>query len=291
MNGQLSYNAQNYRRVNKLNPSLRQVEIIIPVFNQLAFTRQCLESLQRQTHGAVRTIVVDNGSTDGTPEFLRSYPNITVIRNPQNLGCAAAWNQGIRASIAEWVVILNNDVVLTPGWLEGLLSAAEDLDIVSPALREGPLNYEPDSYAIEFVRAAGHIVRPNLPHGICFMVRRRVFDVVGVFDENFHVGQFEDADFFQRAREAGFKLGATGRSFIHHFGSVTQNALRENPGVSVYEAANREYFRSKWKLGWGRRHWRRLKRQMQIMWWRARERRDCGHSLNERWLHGQLLYH
>lgn len=279
--------------VNQKTQSLWQVDIIIPAFNQLAFTRQCLESLQRHTHAAARVIVVDNGSQDGTAEFLRGLPQMKVIRNAENLGCAAAWNQGVNAAVADWVVILNNDVVLTPGWLEGLLAAAENgLDIVSPALREGPLNYELEPYACEFVRAAGDVTRPDMAHGVCFMVRRRVFESIGLFDENFRVGQFEDADFFQRARQAGFKLGATGRSFIHHFGSVTQNALRgESKVVSPYEAMNRAYYRRKWRLGWFRRHAQKLKTRLQLAWWRARERRRCGHSLNERWLHGQLLYH
>lgn len=269
------------------------MDVVIPVFNQLAFTRQCLESLQRHTTIAARVIVVDNGSTDGTAGCLREFPQIKVIRNAENLGCAAAWNQGVKAALADWVVILNNDVLLTPGWLEGLLAAADTgLDIVSPALREGPLNYELEPYAGEFVRATGHITRPDMAHGVCFMVRRQVFDTIGMFDENFRVGQFEDADFFERAREAGFKLGATGRSFIHHFGSVTQNSLRDgDPLGPFYETMNRAYYRKKWQLGWWRRHWHRLKMNLQLAWWRANERRRCGHSLNERWLHGQLLYH
>src|SRR5579883_3442320 len=117
--------------VNLKSQSLWQVDVVIPVFNQLAFTRQCLESLQRHTVLAVRVIVVDNGSTDGTAEYLRGCSHIKLIRNSENLGCAAAWNQGVKAAVAQWVVILNNDVVLTPGWLEGLLGAAETgLDIV-----------------------------------------------------------------------------------------------------------------------------------------------------------------
>lgn len=269
------------------------MDIVIPVFNQLAFTRQCLESLQRHTPVAARVIVVDNGSTDGTAEYMRGFPQIKYIRNTENLGCAAAWNQGVNAAVADWVVILNNDVVLAPGWLDGLLAVAENgLDIVSPALREGPLNYEIEPYALEFVRTTGHITRPDMAHGVCFMVRRSVFETIGLFDENFQVGQFEDVDFFERAREAGFKLGATGRSFIHHFGSITQNSLRDNDStVPPYEEMNRAYFRRKWRLGWARRHWQRIKTNLQLAWWRARERRRCGHSLNERWLHGQLLYH
>lgn len=272
---------------------LWQVDIIIPVFNQLHYTRQCLESLRQHTPISARTIFVDNGSTDGTAEYLRGIQHLKVLRNSENLGCAAAWNQGVKASTSDWIVILNNDVLLTPGWLEGLLAAAKDgLDIVSPALREGPLNYELDSYALEFVRVAANMSRPNQPHGVCFLVHRGVFDAIGLFDENFRIGQFEDADFFQRAREAGFKLATAGRSFIHHFGSVTQNSLRsDNEVVSPYEGQNRAYFRQKWRLGWFRRHWQRMATNTQLARWRAQERRISGHSLHERWRDGQLFYH
>lgn len=268
------------------------VEIIIPVYNQVEYTRKCLESLRQTTRTAASVIVIDNGSTDGTPEYLANLPALTVIRNEKNRGCAAAWNQGIAASTGEWVVVLNNDVVLTPGWLDGLLAAAVEigLDIVSPALREGPLNYELEAYAREFVRSTGGATRPGVAHGVCFLVRRRVFESVGLFDENFRIGQFEDADFFHRARQAGFALGATGQSFVHHFGSVTQNYVRQQLPLEAYEDWNRAYYRSKWTLGWHQRCLTRWKARAQVAWWRAWELHLCGHSLAERWQHGQLEY-
>lgn len=270
------------------------VEIVIPVFNQLEFTRQCLESFFRYPpFASARVIVVDNGSKDETAEYLKSFPQIEVIHNSENLGCATAWNQGFRATKSNWIAILNNDVVLTPGWLGGLLAFAESehLDIVSPALREGPLNYDLESYARGFVQAAGNLVRPGVAHGVCFLVRRQVFESIGLFDENFRIGQFEDADFFQRARRAGFQLGSTGRSFMHHFGSVTQNSIRSRRDASPYEASNRAYYRKKWKLGWAKRHWQRFTSNRQLAHWRAQERSAYGHSLVERWLDGELVYY
>jgi GT2 family glycosyltransferase len=113
--------------------------VVIPVLNQVEYTIGCLEGLRRHREGIVNVVVVDNGSTDGTEEELSRRPDVTVIRNPVNLGCAAAWNQGVRAVGSEWIAILNNDVILTPGWLPGLLAFAEEdgADIVSPAIR-GP---------------------------------------------------------------------------------------------------------------------------------------------------------
>lgn len=278
---------------DKSRSTAASVEIVIPVFNQLAYTRGCLESLRRSGEVAARVVVVNNGSSDGTTEYLEADSGIAVIHNSENRGCATAWNQGVRAGTADWVVVLNNDVLLTPGWLEGLLAAteAEGLDIVTPAMREGLLNYELEPYAREFVRAAAGAIRRDVADGVCFMVRRRVFDTIGHFDENFRIGVFEDTDFFERARQAGFKLGTTGRSFIHHFGSVTQKSIRQGKTYGPYEAENRVYFRKKWQLNQIQRWINRFKRKTRTARWSALERRQFGHTLRERWRRGRLVYH
>jgi GT2 family glycosyltransferase len=267
------------------------VSIVIPVHNQIAYTKSCLESLWANAEGA-EIVVVDNGSTDGTAEYLASQRGITVIRNGENRGCAPAWNQGVEAARGELVVILNNDVIVTPGWLGGLISFSEQerLDIVSPAIREGEVTYEVERYRKEFVSRMGDVARMGVADGICFMVRRRVFETVGAFDEHFRIGQFEDADFFRRAAAAGFRLGTTGRSFIHHFGSVTQDALRGEKAGRSYEAENREYYRRKWNLTWPRRFFERRRSKLRNLLWRVRERVLLGHTLKERWDGGRLRY-
>jgi GT2 family glycosyltransferase len=112
------------------------VTIVIPVFNQLEFTRQCLESLAAAGYDDSMIAVVNNASTDGTAEFLATRPKLRVIHNPENRACAAAWNQGFEARKTKWTVFLNNDTVLSPGWLESLVAFAEKegVDIASPAI-------------------------------------------------------------------------------------------------------------------------------------------------------------
>ena len=99
---------------------MKTISLVIPVYNQLDYTRQCLESIARCTEQPYELIIVDNASTDGTHDFLRDV-KATVITNQQNLGCAKAWNQGVRASHGDVIGILNNDIVVTKGWIEGLL--------------------------------------------------------------------------------------------------------------------------------------------------------------------------
>jgi len=269
------------------------LSIVIPVLNEWHYTKQCLEGLRKTVSPETCIIVIDNGSTDQTPACLAKERDLRVIRNEINRGCAAAWNQGVRAFPAEWTVILNNDVLLPSGWLNGLLCFAEKnkLDVVSPGMREGELNYDLEKYAQEFVQKMKGTFRPGTANGVCFAVRHDVFDTIGFFDENFRIGQFEDTDFFLRARRAGFRLATTGESFIHHFGSVTQNAVRKEETALRYEAENRAYFRKKWNLTAPRRFVMRLKTKAAGFYRSHTERRKFGHSLSEKWIDGQLQYH
>jgi len=271
------------------------VAVVLPVFNQVDYTRGCLESLAADIAGGVELIVIDNGSTDGTDAWLSSLDHAKIARNETNLGCAKAWNQGVRLSTREWTVIMNNDVIVAPGWLEGLLAFARQTgaEIVSPAIREGPLNYPFREYAADFMRRMGGVHRWGLANGICFMVRRRVFEAVGSFDENFRVGQFEDADFFLRAKLAGVKMATTGGAFLHHFGSVTQKAIRQTPpsgGGRAYDAENRAYYRRKWGLNRLRRLGQRWRQKTRNWRQRTTERLRHGHSLYEKWIGGRLRY-
>lgn len=311
------------------------VAIVIPVLNQLAYTQGCVRCLQPDLAAGVRVIVVDNGSTDGTREWLATQPALTVIRNEQNRGCAPAWNQGVAAagicrntgeapaaaspapqvgmlrntegtlgatagdpearnahggeragaSTLDWVVVLNNDVLLPAGWLAALLDAAERhaLDVVCPAMRERDQNYDFESYARDFTARLGGVIRAGGAHGVCFAVRRAVFERIGGFDEAFRIGQFEDADFFRRARLAGFRTGVVGACFLHHFGSVTQDALSDTKKQRPYEAENRAHFRKKWKLGWARRRWEKATDGLRDWWWRTTERARFRHTLHEKW--------
>lgn len=267
------------------------VSIVIPLYNQVKYTRLCIDSLRQSGLEGIDVLLIDNASTDDTAEFLKTCADMRVIRNEENLGCSGAWNQGVQNTESDWIVILNNDVVVPPGWLQGLVSFAVDhgYDIVSPAIREGELNYPVEEYAAEFVNRMHRVVRSGVADGICFMAHRKVFDKIGGFDEGFRIGQFEDADFFRRARLAGFKLATTGQSFIHHFGSVTQKSLQKKKVVKSYVEENRAYYRKKWKLNWWRRFYERRVRKLKESVWIKSELKH-GHTLKEKWIDGRLRY-
>lgn len=258
------------------------VSLVIPLYNQVDYTRQCVASIERCTKIPYELILVDNCSTDGTRDFLKDV-KATVIVNATNLGCAKAWNQGVRAATGQVIGILNNDIIVTPGWLEGLLSYMQHYDhgVVCPSAREGRLNYDLDGYAKDFTNRCATATRSEL-YGACMIIRRDVFDRVGLFDEGFCYGGCEDIDFFWRTQQAGFTAGMTGSVLIHHFSMVTRDAV-EKTETRVYIDQNLAHFVKKWKRtvrgNWLQRRWGNVKVK-----WRARyERFRYGHTLVEKW--------
>jgi len=279
----------NTFNINPAQPGL--VSIVIPLYNQLAYTKECLLSLAITTPQNIEIILVDNASSDGTGDYLSTLSDVTIISNAENLGCSGAWNQGARAASGEWIMILNNDVLLSPDWLEGLLEAAvrHELDIVTPAIREGQHNYDIQKYALELTTRMGNVVRKGKANGICFMVNRRVFDAIGGFDENFRIGQYEDTDFFLRASRAGFRLGTVGSSFLHHFGSVTQKSIKAKT-ARPYAIENKAYFIRKWNMPWWKRALIRNNDKLINRIQSQLEKKLYGHSLMEKWIDGRLRY-
>ena len=101
--------------------------IIIPCWSQLEFTRQCISALRHYTRPPWELIVIDNGSTDGTAAYLSGVQDaaavpVTVISNRENRGFPAAINQGLQQARGEYLVLLNNDVVVTDAWLDQLVA-------------------------------------------------------------------------------------------------------------------------------------------------------------------------
>jgi N-acetylglucosaminyl-diphospho-decaprenol L-rhamnosyltransferase len=252
--------------------------LIIPVFNQWSYTEICLESLFAADSVPCETLVVDNGSGDGTPQGLSRYPSVKVLTNPTNLGCARAWNQGLEASGGTaWKIFLNNDVKLGRNTLEALIRGAEreGFAVACPAMWQGQLDYDFENISRILNEKLRDFPRRKDLHGVCFAVRSDVFEKVGRFDEHFEVGQFEDADFFRRVQLAGYAAGTLADAFLHHFGSVTQIALRDE-GKTGYADKNRAYYRKKWGLHWVKRKIEKLRTKAQIRRMERFERARCG---------------
>lgn len=252
------------------DPGPEHAEIIIPVWNQVAYTRACLDSLAAHTLSPHRVIVVDNGSTDGTAELLRAWQGQAagrqVIANATNRGFTRAANQGLAAATGRYVVLLNNDTTVLPGWLTGLICTAETDDRIGLV---GPKTLNPATSRIHNIGGVvfyqTHTAYPlgrdadrddpafrqirdcQYVEGSCLLVKRRVLETIGLLDETFAPGYYEDSDFCFRAREAGFRCVYSPLAEIYHHASVTATALpQEGAGLSEAAQRNERIFRARW---------------------------------------------
>lgn len=118
--------------------------ITFPCYNAIEYTKKCINSMIQNGEDLGRVIAVDNGSTDGTQEYLKSLPLGKVILNKQNLGVGVALNQGVLEFQTEWTIVMDNDLVVSKGWIDNLIGSAieNNLNVISPALVEGELDYD-----------------------------------------------------------------------------------------------------------------------------------------------------
>ncbi|WP_343066721.1 glycosyltransferase [Dissulfurirhabdus thermomarina] len=240
------------------------VSIVILTYNQLRYTKRCVESLEAHTPEPHEVIFVDNGSTDGTRKWLarrvKRHPRWRLVANEKNLGFSKGCNQGIQAARGRTILLLNNDVVVTEGWLSGLLECLEsapDVGIVGPMTNEisGPQRVpEPGYRTLEELPAYAAAFREAHRHrripcrrivGFCMLFRRELVERIGPLDERFGTGNFEDDDFCLRAAVAGYRNLIAGDVFIHHYGSRSFAGNRVDYASSM--AGNRDRFREKWE--------------------------------------------
>lgn len=254
--------------------------VVIPVFNQLAYTQQCVASLLAAGTPADAILVIDNGSDDDTPAWLASRPDLRSVRNAVNLGCGGAWTQGALLTDAEWTILLNNDVVVPRGTLQALVDTAEarGLDVVSPSLVEGALDYDLDAHATKFRAAMAGAWRPDWFHGVCFAVRRRVFETIGFPDTDRQLGGREDVEYLLRCQRNGVPVGTVGDALIHHFGSITQNAIKLETGLN--DLGDRHHFYRKVGMGWLARKRFKQRRYDLARRWLAEERAAHGYVMH-----------
>jgi GT2 family glycosyltransferase len=261
-------------------PMSARCTIVIPVLDQLAYTRECVDSLIAGGCPPDSILVIDNGSSDETPQGLATRPEIRSLRNRVNLGCGGAWTQGALLADAGWVVLLNNDVLVCERGMERMLEAAErhGLDVVSPALAEGALDYDFAVHSREFIAKMAGSLRRGWFHGVCFAVRRSVFETVGFLDTDRQLGGREDVEFLERCKRHGIPVGTVGDALLHHFGSITQKAIKEETGQ--VDLGDRDHFYSKLGMNWIARKRFKAERKKLARDWVAQERAERGYAMH-----------
>src|SRR5438552_91728 len=221
------------------------VSVITPNWNRRELLRCCLRSLEIQTLSDHEVIVVDNGSTDGSVEMVRTeFPRATIVSNHENRGFCAAINQGIEKSRGRYVALLNNDAEADPRWLAALVTEASRRPEIGMCASK-ILRY--DNHTV--IDKVGHLIYPDgqnrgracgeidrgqfdrveealFPDGCAALYDRRVFETAGMFDEDFFA-YGDDAEMGLRARLAGWDCRYVPTAVVYHHHSSTLGRFAE----------------------------------------------------------------
>jgi GT2 family glycosyltransferase len=241
--------------------------IVVVSFDTLPLTRLCLETVLANTEEPpFELIVVDNGSSDGSREYLEELAGrdgrVALLANEENAGFPAACNQGLARARGEHLVLLNSDAMVAPGWLSRLGGYLDGrADLVGPVTnRIGTEAEVPTEYGTYggFLREAG--ARATRRRGesfeiptltmFCLALRRAAWEAVGPLDEDFGVGTLEDDDYSLRAHRAGLRLLCVEDVLVHHFGEGSFGKLFGAGEHSRLLSRNRRRFEEKWGAAW-----------------------------------------
>jgi len=245
-----------------------EVTIIIPCYNKVELTKQCLESIFEITDQNINyeVLLVDNASEDATEELCKQYsealPNFRYIRNDENMGFAIACNQGIEDRKGKHALLLNNDIVVTDGWLREMLITLkneEKCGIVGSCL------LFPDSELIQHCGVymgqhqkgfafpfhfnlysklsqtpeAKEVRKLRAVTGACFLINEELINDVGGLDDGY-INGYEDIDYCLMAEKAGWDIYYCGKSVLYHYESMSQHRHK-------FDDENLIRFIRKWK--------------------------------------------
>ena len=193
-------------------PPIKPVaSIVILGYNRLDMTRACIDSILASTPQPFELVFVDNGSVDGTPDWVQNRIKAAkVIRNKENVGIPRGRNQGIKATTADLIVVMDNDVEVRPGWLDDLIAETRNADAAGIEAWQIDRNFNASWKCVRQGERFDYI------GGACTIFKRKVFEVAGLLDEGFGMAYYEDALVSIKARQAGFKLAWSQTQKISH---------------------------------------------------------------------------
>lgn len=245
-----------------------KVSIIILSYNSLEeTTKPCIESIYNcRTHVDFETIVVDNLSIDGTRAYLlrvcNSYRNFRIILNDKNYGFAGGNNLGIKSSNADYYILLNSDTIVTDYWIDKIVDFFKDHQEAGLA---GPVSNSVGNEQCIYIKSTSEddIMREGTRWSekykknffytsmlgfFCVAIKKEVIEKVGLLDENYGLGMFEDNDYCIRVIQNGYKLACLEDVFIYHKGSVSFSKLGNKSDEIFFD--NLKKFEDKFKVKW-----------------------------------------
>lgn len=241
-----------------------RVSIITINFRQAEVTCDLLDSLRKVSYPNLEVIIVDNGSLkDETQHFLKHYPSASVIVSEDNLGFSGGNNLGFKQATGDYILLLNNDTIVPPGFLEPMVELLEKNDsagVVSPRIyfyeqpdvlqyagftrihpltgRNRCIGFMERDYEGEYLYTA-----PTASgHGACMLIRAELYEKLGGFPEYYFM-YYEEIDFCERAAAVGYQSYFCGASYIHHKQSMSIG--RVSPMKTYYLNRNRILFMKK----------------------------------------------
>ena len=235
--------------------------ILILTHNNWPYTKSCLDSIKYHTHAPYKILVIDNGSTDGTVEHLRQDTSLYHIENSCNLGFSKGNNIGLMLVDTPYFVLCNNDVVVTPHWLSRMIKHIDtdwQLMVLGPRTNSisGPQVVSDTPYTdTTSLEAFASRLRLHTTSQLTYFQRivffftlfkSAVLPRVGLLDEIYGMGTFEDDDYCMRVIKMGFKCAFDNTVFIHHYGS--QSFRSDAAGWRALLAHNQAVFLQKWAL-------------------------------------------
>ncbi|BBP58653.1 hypothetical protein PHLH4_22430 [Pseudomonas sp. St316] len=243
---------------------LPKVSVVVLTYNNLELTKACLDSLLTQSqYPNLEIIAVDNHSSDQTPAYLtawaKGHPDRLVILNPDNKGFAAGNNLGLAAASGDYLVVLNNDTVVTAGWIKGLIRHLQDnkeIGIIGPITNnigneaKVSTGYERmedmPAEAAQMTRARmGEWFEINTLAFFCVMFPRSTYEQIGGLCEEYGLGFFEDDDYCRRVQRRGMRAACAEDVFVHHHLSASFDTLGAKKKQALFEK-NRAIYESKW---------------------------------------------
>ncbi len=242
------------------------VSIVIPVWNNWPFTFNCLDSILENTNEVpYEVIVVDNGSSDETPFMLKKVNNIKLINNSTNIGFVDACNMGAKVCNGKYILMLNNDTQVTKGWLGSMVELVErdksigmgGAKLIYPdgKLQEagGIVWNDPVNLAWNYGRyddpgkcEYNYVKQVDYCSAACLLIKKELFERIGLFDQRFAPAYFEDTDLAFSVRKLGYKVMYQPKSEVVHFEGTTAG-VNTSEGYKSYQMINQRKFYEKWK--------------------------------------------
>jgi len=241
-----------------------RVSVIILTFNNLELTRDCLDSvLLRSDYPNLEVIVVDNASSDGTPAYLedlsRLNPDVRVVLNRENLGFAAGNNVGLSIATGDYLVLLNNDTVVTQGWIMTLLRHFQidpSIGIVGSVTNNIGNEARIETRYQDITEMHAETLRFTLAHMgktyplrtvafFCAMFPRSIYELCGSICEDYGRGFFEDDDYCRRIESIGKRVVCADDVFVHHHLSASFNKLKNSEKQELFRR-NLDIYEKKW---------------------------------------------